>query len=169
MDCTFKLWAKTKTFSSLGCFCLVICRRNREVTKSVELSSFSKTTHLLSGEAGFWTHITGNVHIPRSPLSPPFTLVLSSFSDPQSSSDASVTNCLGIVWLHLEEDRVHWVAVIYTNRTRQYLTLCLERNAEILVALHLGVRTREMKIPKTQPVALTRIPGFPLYPEITFH
>lgn len=74
-----------------------------------------------------------------------------------------------IVWLQLEEDRVHWVVVIYTSRTRQYLTLCLDRNAEILVALHLGVRTREMKIPKTQPVALTRIPGFPLYPEVTFH
>ena len=168
MDCIFKLWAKTKTFPSLGCFCLVICRRNREVTKSVELSSFSKTTHLLSGEAGFWTHVTGNVHIPCLPLSPPFILVfLPSVILRVVLMQTSQT--VLIVWLQLEEDRVHWVVVIYTSRTRQYLTLCLERNAKILVALHLGVRTREMKIPKTQPVALTRIPGFPLYPEITFH
>lgn len=55
------------------------------------------------------------------------------------------------------------------SRTRQYLALCLERNVEILVVLHLGVRTSEVKIPKNQSVDLMRIPGFPLYPEVTFH
>lgn len=95
MDCTFKLWAKTKTFPSLGCFCLVICRSNREVTKSVELSSFSKTTHLLSGEAGFWTHVTGNMHSPTLAfVSALYPSLLPSFSDPQSRSDANITNCL---------------------------------------------------------------------------
>lgn len=73
----------------------------------------------------------------RSPLSPPFILVFFLPSVILRVDLMQTSQTVLIVWLQLEEDRVHWVAVIYTNRTRQYLTLCLERNAEILVALHL--------------------------------